>query len=298
MDEHFINMGEIIQSLRVYKGLDIEEVAEDICSVEELELIEKNKQSPTLDQLSELAIKLNVQLSDLFDFVNADSFNYVSAVNELIKKYKRNRNYQAIYEIVQREMDNPLYNFPLGKQYLLWHQAICLYYLSDSKDKEKDLAIRRLNEAIEITNPKKTSLTEREIEIKMAIAIIEKDSKELEQSIIIFKDILEEIDTLPSLGDPRVRLRALFGLAQSLSNLERYVESLIYCEKGIEHCINDDSLFLLGEFLYQAALNNVMLGSNEDGKEYLTKSLHIFNLQENSNLAELVKGQLEKIASQ
>ncbi|MFK4997296.1 hypothetical protein ACI2OX_05965 [Bacillus sp. N9] len=53
MDEHFINMGEIIQSLRVYKGLDIEEVAKEVCSVEELELIEKtNNPQPLINYLN------------------------------------------------------------------------------------------------------------------------------------------------------------------------------------------------------------------------------------------------------
>jgi len=103
MNENFVNIGEILQSLRVNKGLTLEVLAEDICSVEELDLMEKNKQVPTIDQLFMLANKLNVKLSDFFDFTSADSASYVSAVSGLINKYKRERNYNAIIEIVHRE---------------------------------------------------------------------------------------------------------------------------------------------------------------------------------------------------
>src|SRR5690606_38187181 len=285
MGESFVNIGEILQSLRKYKGMSLADLAEDICTVEELTLIEKNKQVPTIDELFRLANKLNVNLSDFFDFTSADSISYVSAVSGLIKKFKRDRNYQAIYEIVQREKNNPLFNFSSSKQFLLWHEAICLYYLADSQHRNKEKTIKMLTEAIEMTNPNKKGLTEREIEVKMSIALIEKDSSCYENAIILIKEILEDIDKLPTLADPHVRLRALFGLSQCLSNIEKYHESLKYSEMGIKQCINDEVLYLLAEFLYQTALNQVMIGDIKAGREYFTKSLQVFRLQDNKKLS-------------
>lgn len=295
MNENFVNIGEILQSLRVNKGLALEELAEGICSVEELDLMEKNKQVPTIDQLFMLANKLNVKLSDFFDFTSADSASYVSAVSGLINKYRRERNYKAIHEIVQREKDNPLFNFPSSQQFLLWHEAICLYYLADPDKRDKKTSIRMLNEALDLTNPSRKGFSEREIEIKMAIALIEKDDLNFEVAISILKEILEDIDKLPELSEPQVRLRALFGLSQSLSSIDKYEESLIYSEKGIQQCINDEVLYLLGEFLYQTSLNNVELGNKEKGIEYLIKSINIFELQGNEVFCKILKSELERL---
>ncbi|MFC5463628.1 helix-turn-helix domain-containing protein [Lederbergia graminis] len=297
MGESFVNIGEILQSLRKYKGMSLADLAEDICTVEELTLIEKNKQVPTIDELFRLANKLNVNLSDFFDFTSADSMSYVSAVSGLIKKFKRDRNYQAIYEIVQREKKNPLFNFPSSKQFLHWHEAICLYYLADSNNRNKQSSISMLIEAIELTNPSKKGLTEQEIEIKMSIALIEKDDQCFEKAITLLKEILDDMEKLPSLSDPQVKLRALFGLAQSLTRIEKYDESLKYCEKGIQQCINDEILYLLGEFLYQAGLNYKHIGKIELSRETLNKSLQVFKLQEKENLTKLVEKELEKIPS-
>ena len=217
MDEQFINIGEILQSLRIYKGYNLEELAKDACSVEELQLIEKNEMNPTIDQLFKFANNLNVQITDFFEFASAGSINYVSAVNDLINRYKRERNYKTINQIIQREKENPLFNFPVGQQFLLWHEAICLYYLAEPEDRDKNHSIQLLNDAIKITNPSSKGLTEREIEIKMSLALIEKDDLHYEKAIEILKEIIEDIDKLPKLTDPKVRLRALFGLAQSLS---------------------------------------------------------------------------------
>ncbi|MBS4201885.1 helix-turn-helix transcriptional regulator [Bacillus sp. FJAT-49732] len=297
MGENFINIGEILQSLRVNKGLAIDELAEGICSVEELDLMEKNKQVPTIDQLFRLANKLNVKLSDFFDFTSADSASYVSAVSGLINKYRRERNYKAINEIVQREKNNPLFNFSSSQQFLLWHEAICLYNLAEPGKRDKQSSILMLNDALDMTNPLRKGLSEREIEIKMAIALIEKDDMNFEEAITLLKEILEDIDKLPALAEPQLRLRVLFGLSQSLSRLEEFEESLIYSEKGIQQCINDDVLYLLGEFLYQTASNNLALDNKERGIKYLTKALNIFNLQENKVFSSLVEAELEKLST-
>jgi len=194
--------------------------------------------------------------------------------------------------------NNPLFNFPSSQQFLLWNEAICLYYLAEPEAREKEDSIRMLNEALDMTNPSRKGLSEREIEIKMSIAILEKDHANFEVAISILKEILEDIEKLPALAEPQIRLRALFGLSQSLSRLNKFEESLIYSEKGIKQCINDEVLYLLGEFLYQAASNNLALDNKDLGIDYLTKALHIFNLQENTAFSNFVLNELEKLSNE
>ncbi len=292
----YINFGEILRSLRLYKGMSAEDVAKDICSTEDLHQFEKDKKYPTIDQLYKIASKLNVEPLHFFDFAAAGSANYVTAVFDLIKKYKRDRNYKAISEIVEQEKGNPLFNLPSSKQFLLWHEAICLYYLGEPGEKEAKRTIKMLYQAIELTNPSMKGLTEREIEILIAIALIEKDSSNYREAISLLKEALNAMEELPMISDPRVQLRALFGLAQSLSNSENYSESLIYSNKGLSQCINDEIMYLFGEFYYQSAHNYILMGNIEKGKEYLQKSIQIFDLQRNDQFVNLVKSELKKIS--
>lgn len=290
-----INFGEILHSLRVYKGIEIKELAQGVCSEEDLIEIEKNKKYPALDQIYKLAGKLNVEVSDFFDFANAGPVNYVSAVFELIKKYKRDRNYSAIFEIVITEKTNPLFSHPSSSQFLLWHEAISEYYLEGESKRDKNEVVKKLYRAIEITNPSKKGLTEREIEILTSIAIIEKDDSNYNEAITLFKEALEDMDKLPSLRDSRVRLRTLFGLSQALTKVEKYEESLIYSNKGINQCINDEMLYLFGEFYCQSGLNYISLGKLKEGKEYLDKSLQTFELQNNEKFVKLIKLEMENV---
>ena len=288
-----MNLGEILKALRLYKEMSIEELAGDICSPEELREYEEGYKYPAIDQLYKIASSLNIELNQLFDFATAGSYDYVTAVIDLIKKYKGERNYQAIYDIVMREKDNPLFNLSTSRQFLLWHEAICEYYLEEVKQKDK--AIAKLYEALNETNPSRRGLTEREVEILIATALIEKDDHQHEEAIALLKEALDALEELPVVSDPRVWLRALFGISQSLSNLERFEESLIYSNQGINKCINEEVLYLFGEFYYQSGINYVEIGNPKKGVGYLEKAKKAFDLQNNELFVDLVNKQLEKI---
>jgi transcriptional regulator with XRE-family HTH domain len=295
--EH-VNLGEILNALRVYKGMSAEEVAQGICSPEDLLQFEKNKKYPAIDQLYNIASKLNVELIQFFDFAAAGSYNYVTAVFDLVKKYKRERNYTAIYEIVNREKINPLFNLPSSRQFLLWHEAVCLYYLGEAGNRKKKQAVQMLHEALRLTNPARKGLTEREVEILIAIALIEKDDQQYETAISFLREALDALEELPVVSDSRVWLRALFGISQSLSNLGRFEESLIYSNKGISQCINDEMMYLFGEFYYQSGLNYIEIGNLQKGKDFWEKSIQAFTLQNNEKFVNLVSSELEKLINQ
>lgn len=288
-----LNLGEIISAIRVYKNIEIEELAKDICSVEDMVLFEKGKQYPTLEQLSSIAEKLNVDISYFFTFSATGSFNYVVGVLDLIKRYKRERNYQAIYEIVTREKNNPEFMHVSNKQFLLWHEGICVYYLHGDKKN----SILLLSDAIELTNSHNDSFTEREIEILTSMAIIEKDDANYEQATELCKKAYLSLKKLPHMIDFTLYLRVLFALAQLHTSKDEYKESLNYCLEGINCCINNESLYLLGEFYYQCGENYLREGQTENGKKYIENAIKVFELQDNHRYVKLVKSEIEKISS-
>lgn len=286
-----VSFGEILSDLRHYKKIGIEDLAYEICSVEELIEFEKGKKYPTLDQLYEIAARLNVEVSHFINYASSSTFNYVTAVFQLIKKYKRERDYEAIYEIVKGERDNPLFKQSLSQQFMLWHEGICKYYLHN------DLAesVQLLYRAIDLTNPDRSNLSENEIEILTSLAIIKFEEKDYISATNMFEDALDNLDSLPHILDPKVKLRILYGLSQTLSGRDMYKESLKYSNLGLNYCINNELLYLFGEFYYQSGENYIKIKEIDRGIEYINKAKSVFLLQNDEKFAKLVSLELDKL---
>ncbi|QED49683.1 helix-turn-helix domain-containing protein [Cytobacillus dafuensis] len=283
--------GEMLQSFRQFKNLTVEELAEGICTEEELISFEKERAYPTLDVLYKIAIKLEVELTHFLDIASKSTVSYPNAVIQIIEKYKRERNYEAINTIVQQEKSNPLFNQKPLKQYLMWNQGICAFYLDGNPDKAFDT----LSKAIAITNPRRSSLSEREIEILISIGIIFYETQNYRSAITIFLEALNNIEKLPYIKNMKGKLRILFGLSQALTEIGEYKESLTYCHKGLNLCINEELLYLLNEFHYQIGENNIKMGEIEKGKEYLEECLHLLKLERKTKIQKIIEGEIEKL---
>lgn len=284
-------IGDILKSFREYKGMTIEELADGICTTEELISFEKEKTYPTIDVLYKLGNKLNLELSYFFDVASKSTINYSTAVVDIIEKYRRERHYHAINFIIQKEKDNPMFSKGHLKQYLIWHEGICKFYI------EKDLssAIEMLYEAISITNPRRDNLTERETEILYSIAVLYFESKDFQSAFPIYLEALTNLDKLPHILDCKVKIKVLFGLSQVFTELGQYDESIKYCLKGINLCINEVSLFCFNEFHYQIGENYIKLGEVEKGKEYFEKCLFLLSLENKHKFKEIIEQEIERL---
>lgn len=283
--------GEVLHDLRKYKKMSVKELASGICTEEELIQFEKEKQYPRIDQLNHFAEKLNVDLSYFYALTSNTPHSYTTAIINLINKYKRERNYPAIQNIIKMEEGNPLFNDTSLKQYLVWHQGICVYYLDSNFDK----AINILYSAIDLTNPSRKNLTEREIEVLTSIAILYNEEKNFRHSITLLVEALADLDKLPNIVDPKSKLRAMFALSQALTYIGEFEESLKYSKKGIDHCIQYETLYLFSEFYYQTGENLIELGEKELGTNYINTAIDFLRIQNNEHLANYIEQELEKL---
>ncbi|MFD5854243.1 helix-turn-helix transcriptional regulator [Cytobacillus pseudoceanisediminis] len=283
-------IGETLQSFREYKNLTIEELAEGICSKEDLELFERDKAFPTLETLNQFANKLNIDISDLINVASKSTY-YTTAVIQIIERYKRERNYHAIFNIIKQEVNNPAFKEANLKQFLLWHEGICVYYLYQELEK----AIKLLYKSISITNPSKVNLSERETEILNSIAILHYENQDYDNALNIFLEALTNLDKLPHILNHKVKIRVLFGLSQVFTELGNYEESINYCHKGIDLCINEDSLYCLNEFHYQMGENYIKSGDAEKGKEYLEECLYLLKLERKTGLLEIIQEEVNRL---
>ncbi|MDQ0273935.1 hypothetical protein [Cytobacillus purgationiresistens] len=287
------NIGEILYSLRQNKSITIEELTKGICTKEEYERFEKESAYPTVEQLYLLGQRLQVNLVYFFSMAKKCNQNYSQLVINLINKYKRVRDYQTIYDIVLKEQHSPIFDNVQLKQFLKWHEGVCLYYLHNETEK----ALELLDDAIKLTNKEFKNLTESEIEILTSIAMIAYESKDYVQARNYFEQSLDELQRLPSLVDPKVKIRILFGFSQSLTEEGEYERSLTYCQQGINLCIEVELLYLLAELHYQSGENFIKLGEVKTGKHYIEKSLFLCDLTKHEKMGVLMKAELTKMIS-
>lgn len=289
MEEY--SFGEVLQTLRKNKKFTIREISEGICTDNEYSLFEREKKYPTLDQLFLIAEKLGTNLADIMKMITKSNDNYVKLIIDLINKYKREREYEKVFQITQKEKNSHIFSSSKLKQFLLWNEGICYYYLHDEPEK----AVETLYEAIDLTNPQRKSLNESEIEILTSIAMIIYETKDYRKAISTFIIALRELESLPTQLEPKVKLRILFGLSQALTDNEQYEESLNYSLRGINLCIEEELLYLFAEFHYQSGENYLKLGERDKGKTYVEESIHLCYLTKQTKMGQIIEKELEKM---
>lgn len=288
---HEYNIGEILQTLRMNKEISIEDLTKNICSVEEYEQFEKESAYPTVDQLYLLGQRLQVNLMYFFSMAKKSNQNYSQLIIKLIDKYKKERDYKTIHQIVLKEQKSPVFENVQLKQYLKWHEGICIYYLHN----DVQTAISILENAIKLTNQNMGDLTESELEILTSIAMIIYETKNYKEASLNFQRALDNLKSLPTIVDPKVKIRILFGYAQSLTGEEEYLLSLDFCKQGIDICIEEELMYLFAELLYQTGENYIKFGDRNLGRKYVKHSIYICELTKQEKLAQIMKSELARM---
>ncbi|TYR80904.1 helix-turn-helix domain-containing protein [Priestia megaterium] len=284
-------IGSVMRELRKMAGLTQQELSKDICTQAQISKIENGEEYPSSITLYKISKRLGVDVNYFFDTVESPRLDYVDAVKSLIRQYIRQRDYESIDHIIRKEKKSPLFQNPVNKQFLAWHEGICMYHLN----KNKEQALEKLYEAIDYTRQSKTFYKEREIEILNSIAIIYHEEKQFQESAELYKQALKHLNSLPQVRQENIKIRILYGLSKTLADMDQYEESITYSSRGIDLCISNESMYLFGELHYQTGESLIKLGKIEAGKDYLEKSVMIFNLQRNDKFVDLVKSEIQEL---
>ncbi|MGE7215218.1 helix-turn-helix domain-containing protein [Priestia koreensis] len=288
------NIGEKIKELRLSLEISQNDLAKQICEPQDLEKIEKGDEYPTLPQLHTLAKRLGIPITYFFETNWNQNVDYVNSVKTLMRNYARDREYKALYEIVKREEQSDLFRDKLNKQFLMWHEGICVYHV----DKNKGRSLEMLYDALKITNREMNDFTEDEIQIMHSIGVIYFLSDDVEKALNIYREALNALEEMYNVADTKVYLRVVYGLSLALLRLQKYDECLKYSNLGLGMCISEDILYLFAEFHYQIGHCLVKLGDPSEGLEYLNKASTLFNTQVNLKMEEIVKEETIKLLNE
>ncbi|MCC5804663.1 helix-turn-helix domain-containing protein [Rossellomorea vietnamensis] len=284
-------LGAMIKDLRKKVGLTQKELAAGICTQAQISNIENGELNISSIMLYNLCKKMGVEMNYFFDLSFIHKDERIVSVKDLIRKLIRKRDYHSIAYIINKEKESQEFKSIDDKQFLLWHEGICDYYIEGNAEQ----AISKLEKSIELTNSNQENYTEREIEVLNSIAIILTEKRRYEEALVIFKNAVHHLDILPSTEDENIKPRILYGMSKCLTDMKNFKDSLHYSKLGKQICIDNQTLYLLGEFLYQIGRNYISLSNKKMGIDYLHQAISLFKIQDNYKFADIIISELEEM---
>lgn len=113
------------------------------------------------------------------------------------------------------------------------------------------------------------------------------------EGIKLFEEALEVYDNLTYITNGKIYVRLLYNLAKSYYLENIFEDSFIYCHKGIEYCLESETIYLLGELFYQQGLTYMKMGVLEEALVSLHRTRALFDIQ--SKTAEYIENTDEYI---
>ncbi|WP_242290400.1 helix-turn-helix domain-containing protein [Bacillus cereus group sp. BfR-BA-01319] len=263
------------------------ELCHGICSQSQISKIEKGVIYPSSILLYQLSERLGIDPNNIFALTQNKKLKYIENAKYVMKDCLRQHQYKELYEIVTKEKNLNNFQTKEDKQFLIWHEAIAVYYMNNSIK----TALTLLNNALKITVTNIDFLTEREIDIMQTMAIIHAQNKEYEKSITILRRCLTNFNKLDFPRYKEIKLKIIYNLAKCLNYTYQYKEAKKYIDKGIQLAINLNTLYLLGELYYEKGSNLLKLKQYhaEDVDNNMKKALFIFELTKNEKKLQIIK---------
>lgn len=288
----FFAVGQKIKELRKQIGLSQEELASGICTQAQISKIEKGDVYPYASTLYLISQRLGVDVNYFFDIGMTPRLDYVEEVIHQLKISRRTRNYEEMQQIVKTEEKNPLFiQNKKNHQLILWHKGIYEY----EKNKNLDRSIDLFNQAIALTHTTDKIYSERELEILSSLGVLYMDEEQYDNAFALLQKALDHVIALPFLTDKTLRTRLTYNFGRVLTRLERYEESIKYCEEAIKWCLDNDQLFALADLYYHLGYNFELLKDYGNAITFMEKSEFLFSLQKNHVFVSFINKKLTSL---
>ncbi|MDV2685195.1 helix-turn-helix domain-containing protein [Alkalihalophilus lindianensis] len=284
------NIGERIKRRRMEVGITQKDLSEGICTQAQISNIEKGLlKNPSSTLLYEISKKLKVSLNYFFEDNVSHTSKEFEEIQNMINQLKTERNYSSIRYIVENELTNNASEYGNYEiRYLNWHKGICNYYLNNDLDNSIKLLKDQLN-SYKTVSSRDSLLT---AEIKTSIAVILQEAKLFQEALNYYNDASNDINLLNTEDLFKVRVKILFGLAQTYTYLDQFKDSIAYGLRAITICNQNYSTYLLADLHYQIGYNYLRLQKKEEGMEYINIALCIYKVQGNTKMINIVNEQI------
>ncbi|MCA1066621.1 helix-turn-helix domain-containing protein (plasmid) [Rossellomorea sp. AcN35-11] len=284
-------VGEKIKKLRKLMKVSQKELAQGICTQSEISRIENNRFKPSYFVLMKISERLGVDSDYFMEEDVCDRSDYIKEVKEQLSRSRRDRNYKAIYELVETELENPLFKEGDNRNHLVWNKGLALYHLLDQKEEAIEVLLSCLSDS-SLTNLFK----ELDVNVLNSIGIIFRNEKQPQKALFYMLRAYEITEKVGEVVDNKLILKVYYNLSKIYTDIgENIEESIRLCNKGIKKCTESESFFLLAEFNYQIGRNYLLhLPDKEEGLRYWDKTIMFDELQGKYKLANDIREEKRK----
>ncbi|RFU60375.1 helix-turn-helix domain-containing protein [Bacillus sp. V59.32b] len=285
-------IGKTIKYLRKQAQLTQSELADGIGTQAQISRIEKGEVIPLCTTLYEISAKLGIDVNFLYNQAYIPRVDYVKEVKYQIRKAIRDRNYEEVDRIIKAEEQNIAFKTSNNLQYIVWHKGVIEFYIRNNFE----VSLNLLDAAFNIgKDEKKTPISLQDIEILNSKAIIYNEAKNYMESIETYHKALHYLKHLPEVIDKKVEIRLYYGIAKSLFKTGSYRESINFCKKGINLCIQEEILYVLGELNYEIAQNYQKLNQKDSAIKHYLNAKHLFQVGERLAFVEIVEEKIQEL---
>lgn len=246
------SIGYEIKRIRREKNMTQAELCEGICSQAEISKVENGKNSPTIDWLQQVAKRLKVPLSMLFeDHLRSDM--YTSYDQQLLRLLQGHQFEEAciIIDDIKNKIDYDEIKFLAMYYEIIIHEKRNFRTYLETISEFKQLL---MNTSLQFKSPTLY------LRIKMAIAISFIEHEKFDSAEKNFQELFQfNFDTIEL---KKVRIKILYNYAKQLSEQNRNQIGLEVTEQGIQESLQIEDGQLLGQLYYQRGYFKKKLNGN------------------------------------
>lgn len=272
-----MQLGDLIKSRRLELGMTQKELAQGICTQALISRIENNDTIPKKDILDQFEERLELMHTELNIFYNLKSNQH--KIDELIKEIRdaiNRRDYKSIELLIIYNKEIIASSKDINDiAFFNWMNASICHQLH----KKSDQALEILNKI-----PLEDLKDELSIEIVNATGLIYYQKKEFKPALASFYTGMQKINDQV---DFKLQAKLLFNYTLTLEESNKDKDALDTLLSGIELLLENDSLFLLGDFYYTKAFIFNKLNNHAEAISNLELAKTIFKIQNNSRFYDL-----------
>lgn len=284
--ECMIKIGDKIKELRLLKGLTQAELAEGICTQASISNLESNTSMPSLLILLEIGSRLNIEFSELSDYV-FQTKNPNTVVFEQVRLLRSQFKDKEAHELLKEKMnigelhtayDYKHYYYYIGITSLIGNTNFsdALYNFDMALSVENEPNIDFLN--ILATNGIGLTYFMQEEQDK-ALTYFEKSLSQLEDYLNRTVSFKENIEIM----------KIYFTTAKFYSAIGEYSRALYLCNQGIMLQKEEHTNYDLDRLYYEKAFNLFQLGNSKKAEKYYYCAGSLADMSGNTILSAVIK---------
>ncbi|RBP02515.1 helix-turn-helix domain-containing protein [Rossellomorea aquimaris] len=281
-----MTIGQSLRDLRTYQKISQKKLAKGICTQAYISMIEKGVIVPSAHILYSLAIRLGVSINYFLDTPDSTVHEYqVEFINQARAAAKSN-DYGVLRKLIHEQRSSPLFKTTKMKKFTEYHLGVCQYHL----DSDLHGAMKTLKDTLSDNNE---HYFQEDVETLIAMANILTEENLLDEAERYYHKALYLLESRPSCNDYSLRLKFYYNYQRFLKNQEKYDQVVEIASKGIKICVQNDTLYLRGEFYYYKGISFIRLNRVTEGIEALQKAILIFSLSGKEHFIEAAQSTID-----